>query len=490
MTESIKIKLKESSWFYYPNNRLGKPGGFGEVFLGKSPDGEIVAVKKLFLNSGTGKEREFEIAEILINKGEFDHVISIKDYGIDRSSESYFIIMEKADHSLQDEIDSNRFLSDEKEIINILKDIALGLSEIPMIVHRDLKPPNILFHGKCWKISDFGIARFIEKSTSINTMKNCLSPHYAAPEQWRYERASKATDIYAFGCIAYALFTGTPPYDAKNRDELRNKHLNETPPNIDCSPKLSQLIQSCIMKNPKSRPSIQEVISQLRNMYTDDNSNNSLLAEASAIVAQEKAEKEAEQTRQNKNRDSRKEAAKDGIFKYDDIIETLFDNILRSAPNATRIAETVNLGKGTLGLHLAFPYLQPESFKQSGWNILAGAIIYITQDFDQYPERSANLWYGDILGNGHFGWWEVQYFRPFDTGADRPEPYGINSEDGIRDADYAASNIIHSVAHAAKPVQIEGGYLSNFIQRWSNRLAKASRNMLRHPAYLPEDYSD
>lgn len=50
------------------------------------------------------------------------------------------------------------------------------LSELPDIVHRDLKPQNVLFHSGRWKVADFGIARFVEETTSVRTLKDCLSP--------------------------------------------------------------------------------------------------------------------------------------------------------------------------------------------------------------------------------------------------------------------------------------------------------------------------
>jgi len=74
----------------------------------------------------------------------------------------------------------------------------------------DLKPDNILYHDGKWKIADFGIARFVEEATASNTLKEFLSPWYAAPEQWRLERATHGTDVYALGCIAFCLLTGKP----------------------------------------------------------------------------------------------------------------------------------------------------------------------------------------------------------------------------------------------------------------------------------------
>ncbi|MDM3788590.1 protein kinase, partial [Proteus mirabilis] len=77
--------------------------------------------------------------------------------------------------------------------------------EVGDIVHRDLKPGNILRHEERWKIADFGIAKFVEDSTSLETLREALTPSYAAPEQWLGQRPTSATDIYALGCIIHAL---------------------------------------------------------------------------------------------------------------------------------------------------------------------------------------------------------------------------------------------------------------------------------------------
>jgi len=150
------------------------------------------------------------LAEDLAGK-ELSHVIPILDAGQDANSNQYFVVMPRADKSLQDELEQSGRLDDDGAA-EILVQIARGLAEVPHIVHRDLKPANVLLHDNVWKIADFGIARFVEESTSLNTLKRCLTATYAAPEQWRMERATPATDLYALGCIGYALLTGQPPF--------------------------------------------------------------------------------------------------------------------------------------------------------------------------------------------------------------------------------------------------------------------------------------
>ena len=207
MTE---IKLSKGVWEYDETKPLGRPGGFGQVFRGCSKDFPEVAIKRLHLAASSVAHRELEIAESLIGRLS-DHVIRFLDVGEDADSGSYFIVMAKAEYSLEDEID-RAVKFDAPAAAAILLQAAVGLQEAGDVVHRDLKPGNLLFHDGKWKVADFGIARFVEEVTASNTLKRYLSEDCAAPEQWRFERATSATDIYALGCIGYWLLNGTPPF--------------------------------------------------------------------------------------------------------------------------------------------------------------------------------------------------------------------------------------------------------------------------------------
>lgn len=196
------IKLPARIFEYDPTRPLGKPGGFGQVFAGKTSEGGEVAIKKLHVSVADAAHREMRIVDEL-KKRSFEHVIPFIDGGEDADSGGYFVVMPKADKSLQSMIDTNGSFTT-TDVTPILFQIAKGLSEVGDLVHRDLKPDNVLFHDGKWKIADFGIARFVQEVTASNTLKDYLSPLYASPEQWRSERATHATDVYALGCISAA----------------------------------------------------------------------------------------------------------------------------------------------------------------------------------------------------------------------------------------------------------------------------------------------
>lgn len=307
----IKIQLSKGSWEYNPNLQLGKPGGFGAVFAGRGEGLDQVAIKRLHISASDAAHRELRIADKLSSLS-LEFVVPFLDSGQDEESESYFVVMARAERSLQEEIDRRSKFNDEMTV-RILQDIASGLSEAQGLVHRDLKPANVLYHDGRWKVADFGIARFVEESTSLQTLKNCLSPPYAAPEQWRFERASSATDIYALGCIAYALLTGKPPFTGPGPEDYRDQHINAAPaPLTESQPRLRSLVLTMLRKTPQGRPSLERVRRSLDDLVAsglreEQGKGLAALEQAGAEAAEKALRADSKQMQQEMSEKSRKE---------------------------------------------------------------------------------------------------------------------------------------------------------------------------------------
>ena len=73
------------------------------------------------------------------------------------------------------------------------------------------------------KLSDFGLAKQLDKINPLLAKTFCGSPAYLSPEMLFKKGASKPLDIYGIGTIWYELLTGFPPhYD----EELKKMYKN------------------------------------------------------------------------------------------------------------------------------------------------------------------------------------------------------------------------------------------------------------------------
>jgi serine/threonine-protein kinase len=128
-------------------------------------------------------------------------------------------------------------------------------------VHRDVKPANIILLGgpndRRVKLVDFGIGRLLDPElTHLTTPAQVIGTlSYIAPEQLRNSTAvGPASDLYAFGCVLYALLTGKPPFGG-TAPEVAEAHLHASPPRLPGVPtELDELARSLLEKDPARRP--------------------------------------------------------------------------------------------------------------------------------------------------------------------------------------------------------------------------------------------
>lgn len=85
------------------------------------------------------------------------------------------------------------------------------------ILHRDIKPSNVLVTGPADApfayLCDFGIARDTEPDHGLTVTGAVIGTFpYLAPERFQGAPATTATDVYALGCLLWAMLTGEPRY--------------------------------------------------------------------------------------------------------------------------------------------------------------------------------------------------------------------------------------------------------------------------------------
>lgn len=142
-----------------------------------------------------------------------------------------------------------------------LAQIASGLEHLHSknIVHRDIKPHNILVVGMQPKLSDLGIAKYIQRTLTTHT--GIHTPAYAAPEMFEFNqrRVGKASDVWSLGVTAYQMLTGDLPF----RTPYELQYSNPRMP-TGLSDDVSSVIVSCLHKDPVQRPNAPTVREQFQ----------------------------------------------------------------------------------------------------------------------------------------------------------------------------------------------------------------------------------
>ncbi len=153
-----------------------------------------------------------------------------------------------------------------RDVVSLARQIAdaLDAAHDKGIVHRDLKPSNIMITPDgVVKVLDFGLARSgLEdplQATSDETRDGIIlgTAAYMSPEQARGKRADKRSDIWAFGCVVWAMLTGRAAFSGETVSDTIAAILDREPAwdslPASTSPTLRHLLRRCLDKDPKRR---------------------------------------------------------------------------------------------------------------------------------------------------------------------------------------------------------------------------------------------
>lgn len=202
-------------------------GGFADVYRAtdtrevESARNPVVAVKVLRDLTDEEVRRRFERELRLVGDCRHPNIVPILDTGEDDTG-SFWYAMPLAKGSLADEED--RYVGQDDRILHIMRQLLAGLGYVHKkgIFHRDIKPANVLrLATDTWAISDFGLAREAERTTTAltSTLQGVGTFFYAAPEAWKGAKFAEApADIFSMGKLLHHLVSGELPIDSDGVD--------------------------------------------------------------------------------------------------------------------------------------------------------------------------------------------------------------------------------------------------------------------------------
>lgn len=470
-------------------DRIGDVAGFGKVFAAASPE-HPRAVAKL-VPKAPGAQREMLLADDL---GGVRNVVPVIDSG--ETTDDWALIMPRAERSLLAHLNEASGALGVVESVAILSDLATALADLDgRVVHRDLKPANVLLLDGTWCLADFGISRYAEATTAPDTRKLAWTPAYASPEQWRAERATSATDVYALGVIAYELLTGTRPFRGPSAHDYREQHLHAEPPALREVPTaLAALIEECLLKSPKARPTPSNVLARLaRANQAAQNSGLAALEEANRAEVARRRERDLAASSSRSQGEERADLASSAGKMLIRIGDALKDAVLQSAPSVEMDASSSRgwtLKLNGAKLHFSSPSLtsadpwggwQPPAFK-----VVSHAAISVTFTADRYgyEGRSHSLWFCDAQEPDRYQWFETAFMvsalmRATTTRVPFAHPPAVESAKALWNgiAEY-------QVAWPFTALTVDD--LDDFIARWAQWFASASQGQLHSPSQMPE----
>ena len=206
-----------------------------------------------------------------LNNGYFFSLFYLNSYyGITQNpiTKDFIIIMKYYKYDLKRYIMENFYNIDWNKKLEILDNIVRGLDHIhdQGIIHRDLHSGNILCENELdVVISDFGLSKSATESSSNDNENYGIIP-YMAPEIFKRQKYTTASDVYSFGMIMWELMTGRMPFwdQAQDTELIIDICDGLRPPTVtNASGGYIDLMQTCWDSDPNKRPTSDHIINTL-----------------------------------------------------------------------------------------------------------------------------------------------------------------------------------------------------------------------------------
>lgn len=255
-------------------------GGMGEVWRASHQMlARAAAIKLIRLQAVANSARQADLSakrfqrEANVIAGlQSPHTVYLYDFGISREGRFYYV-MELLDGISLQTLVSTFGPQPASRVLPILIQICDSLEEAHRqgLVHRDLKPSNAMLCkvGLSYdfiKVLDFGLAKTVAGDDAVRTQLTMEgvatgTPGYISPEVAMGEAAIDGrADLYALGCVAYFLLTGTLVFTDPNPMTMALKHVQAEPDppsqrtELPIPADVERIVMHCLAKSPADRP--------------------------------------------------------------------------------------------------------------------------------------------------------------------------------------------------------------------------------------------
>jgi tetratricopeptide (TPR) repeat protein len=237
-------------------------GGFGTVWRGRHRrTGAAVAVKILHGGLGDLARRRFAREVAVVARLDHPAVVPIVDAGTLSAEVARQLAAEPhapwlctpwvAGGTLAERAGSGWPLV-RRWVTAVLE--ALAHAHARGVLHLDVKPANVLCSDSgAARLTDFGVAALLDDADVFGVAG---SPGFMAPEQLRGHALGPSTDLYAVGCLVWALLEGRPPLWSAGDDAqtVARSHATTAPsPPARWPAPLRAWMLRCLEKRPEAR---------------------------------------------------------------------------------------------------------------------------------------------------------------------------------------------------------------------------------------------
>ncbi|KAK9076940.1 hypothetical protein SSX86_005275 [Deinandra increscens subsp. villosa] len=269
-------------------NNIGQ-GGYGMVYKGNLPNGQLIAIKRARKGSSQGG-LEFKNEIELLSRVHHKNVVGLIGFCFDKG-EQMLVYEYIVNGTLKDSLSGRTGIRlDWMRRLKIALGTARGLQYLhdhadPPVIHRDVKTTNILLDERLVaKVADFGLSKPMSDAdrTHVTTqVKGTMG--YLDPEYYMTQQLTEKSDTYSFGVVMLELITARKPIDkgkyivrevkeATNKDKKLYDLHEILDPTIGLSSDLNglerfvDLALRCVEDRGNQRPAMSEVVKELESI--------------------------------------------------------------------------------------------------------------------------------------------------------------------------------------------------------------------------------